>query len=253
METKCNDLLRLLNIGIQGKNDKSKKVKMKEKILIIGGGNQSTYVIDIVERQGLYEVVGVIDSVKEIGEVVYRGNRDYQVIGRMKNLNEIVEIYNIYGCVISIGDNYSRELVFKQVLNTDVDIQFVNAIHPSVIISESAKLGQGIVAMAGVIINTNARIGDFTFFATGAQIEHDCVIGNFASVSAGTVLGGHVKLGEFSALTLNVTVLDRLNIGKNTVVGAGSLVLKDLPDNVLSYGNPCKIVRSREVNERFLK
>jgi acetyltransferase-like isoleucine patch superfamily enzyme len=50
-----------------------------------------------------------------------------------------------------------------------------------------------------------------------------------------------------------VTILDRLNIGENTVVGSGSVVLKDLPDNVLAYGNPAKIIRTRKPGEKFLK
>ena len=107
--------------------------------------------------------------------------------------------------------------------------------------------------MAGVIFNPKSKIGDFTFFATGAQIEHDCIISDFASVSAGSVTGGYVKLGKFSALTLGVTVLDRLEIGENTVVGAGSLVLKSLPSDVLVYGNPASIIRKRAIGEKFLK
>ena len=78
-------------------------------------------------------------------------------------------------------------------------------------------------------------------------------IGDYSSISAGSVTGGYVTLGKYSAITLGVTVLDRLNIGENTVVGAGSLVLKNLPNDVLAYGNPCKIIRKREEKEKFLK
>ena len=107
--------------------------------------------------------------------------------------------------------------------------------------------------MAGCIFNPKSVIGGFTFFATGAQVEHDCLIDEFASISAGSITGGFVKLGKFSAITLGVTVIDRVEIGKNTVVGAGSLVVKSLPENVLAYGNPCKIIRTRNEGEKFLK
>lgn len=217
-------------------------------IAIVGGGNQAQYVIDIVEKQG-HKVMGIIDSVKEIGTWVY----GYKVIGRQEDINELRIEFDFWGVVIAIGDNYNRYKVYTEIKNKFPNLAFLNAFHPSVIIGKNVTLGEGIVAMAGVIINPGAVLGCCTFFATGAQIEHDCVIGEFASISAGTVLGGYVRVGGFSALTLNVTVVDRVKIGKNTVIGAASLVLKDVPDNVLAFGNPIEIRRKRTTGEKFLK
>jgi sugar O-acyltransferase (sialic acid O-acetyltransferase NeuD family) len=218
-------------------------------IVIIGGGNQAHYTIDIIKKEGKYNIIGIIDSVHEVG--TYRFG--YKIIGRQENIVELIEQYKIQGGLISIGDNWIRYIISEQILSLAPNFEFVNAIHPSVIIGDNVKLGVGIVAMAGVIFNPQSIIGNFTFYATGAQVEHDCIISDFASISAGSVTGGYVKLGKFSALTLSVTVLDRLEIGENTVVGAGSLVLKSLPDNVLAYGNPAKIVRERNIGEKFLK
>lgn len=218
-------------------------------IVIIGGGNQAHYTIDIIEKAGQYNIVGIIDSIHEIGSDRF----GYKILGRQENISEIINQYQIYGGVIAIGDNWARCNVSLQISALVPDFKFVNAIHPSVIIGNNVKIGEGVTAMAGVIFNPKSVIGNFTFFATGAQIEHDCVISDFASVSAGSVTGGHVKLGKYSALTLGVTVLDRLEIGENTVVGAGSLVLKSLPSDVLAYGNPAKIIRNRTTGEKFLK
>lgn len=218
-------------------------------IVLIGGGNQAHYTIDIIEKEGKYNIVGIIDSIHEVGSDRF----GYKILGRQENISQLIEEYNIEGGVISIGDNWSRYYVYNQILKLVPTFKFVNAIHPSVIIGNNVKLGVGIVAMAGCIFNPKSQIGDFTFFATGAQVEHDCQIGNFSSISAGSITGGYVKLGKFSAITLGVTVVDRLEIGENTVVGSGSLVTKSLPDNVLAYGFPAKVIRNRVKGEKFLK
>lgn len=218
-------------------------------IVLIGGGNQAHYTIDIIEKEGKYNIIGIIDSIHEVGSDRF----GYKILGRQENISQLIEEYNIEGGVISIGDNWGRYHVYNQILELAPTFKFINAIHPSVIIGNNVKLGVGIVAMAGCIFNPKSQIGDFTFFATGAQIEHDCQIGDFASISAGSITGGYVKLGKFSAITLGVTVVDRLEIGENTVIGSGSLVTKSLPDNVLAYGFPAKIVRNRIKGEKFLK
>lgn len=64
---------------------------------------------------------------------------------------------------------------------------------------------------------------------------------------------GKVNIGKHSAIALGIIIMDRINIGEDTVVGSESLVTKDLPDNVLAYGSPAKIIRDRELGEKFLK
>lgn len=220
-----------------------------ENILIIGGGNQAHYTIDIIEREGKYSIVGILDSMHDIGSSRF----GYPVVGRQEDLLHIMEQHAVVGGIITIGDNWTRYYVADQIQKLAPHFTFVNAIHPSVIIGNNVTLGVGVVAMAGCIFNPKSSIGDFTFFATGAQVEHDCTIKDFASISAGSITGGYVTLGKYSAITLGVVVLDRVRIGENTVVGAGSLVTKDLPDHILAYGNPAKVIRSRTKGEKFLK
>jgi sugar O-acyltransferase (sialic acid O-acetyltransferase NeuD family) len=218
-------------------------------IVLIGGGTQLSYSIDIIEKQNLHSIVGVIDSNQEIGSNLH----GYCVIGKQENIAKLIEEYNIEGCVITIGDNWSRKKIYDQISLLNLNLHWPNVIHPSVIIAKDVRFGQGILAMAGVIMNSGAYIGNFTNYFTNCNVEHDCYIDDFSSLSAGVVLGGKVKIGKYSAISLNATVFDRLTIGDNSVVGAASLITKDVPDNVLVYGNPAKIIRTRDLGEKFLK
>jgi len=220
-----------------------------ENILLFGGGLHANYCIDIINKEGKYNIIGIADSISDIGTELF----GYKVLGRQEQLIKLIAKYNIHGGIITIGDNWSRKIVSDSIKTIIPDFKFVNAIHPSTIIGMNVKFGVGIVIMAGCIINPNSIIGDFCFLATGAQLEHDCKMGDFSSISAGSITGGKVTIGKYSAITLGVTIMDRLNIGENTVVGSGSLVTKDLPDNVLAYGNPIKIIRNRKIGEKFLK
>ena len=75
----------------------------------------------------------------------------------------------------------------------------------------------------------------------------------YSSLSAGVVTGGRVTIGKGTAVTLGVTILDRLEIGEYSVIGAGSLVLKSVPSYKVAYGTPAQVVRSRTQSDKFLK
>ena len=222
---------------------------MKKNIVIFGGGSHCLCLIDIIEAAGNYHIIGIIDSVAEIGFEI----SGYKVIGRQHELVRLTEEYKIDGGIIALGDNYSRMVVEKEIVAQAADFVFFNVIHPSAIISKSVKMGSGNVIMAGVIISVGAQMENHCIINTGSQLEHYSKMGNYSSLSAGVITGGYVELKKLSAIALGVTVFDRVTIGENTVVGSGSLVTKDLPDNVLAYGTPAKIVKERELNERFLK
>lgn len=220
-----------------------------ENIVVFGGGLHANVCIDIIEKESIYKIVGIIDSVAPIGAELY----GYKVLGRQEDLNYLQLEYKFSAGLIAIGDNYSRGILRDFIVSKQPDFRFINAIHPTAIIGRNVRIGIGNVIMAGVILNPDSEIEDFCIINTGAQLEHNSFMGSFSHLSAGSVTGGKVKIGRFSTITLNVTILDRLTIGENTVVGSGSVVLKDLPDNVLAYGNPARIIRTREPGEKFLK
>jgi sugar O-acyltransferase (sialic acid O-acetyltransferase NeuD family) len=220
-----------------------------ENIVLFGGGIQASICIDIVLKENKYHIVGIIDSKKEIGAEIY----GFPIIGRQEEIQELIDKYNIQGGLITIGDNWSRKIIYDSIINKVPDFPFVNAIHPTTVIGMNVFFGFGVVTAAGCIINPNCTIGNFCLLGTGSQLEHDSVMDDFSSITCGSITGGLVHIGKFAAITLGVVVVDRIKIGENTVVGSGALVTADLPDNVLAYGIPAKVIRQRALGERFLK
>ena len=72
-------------------------------------------------------------------------------------------------------------------------------------------------------------------------IGHESHIFKNVRLNNSVVLNGYVTIGEGTILGSGANVRNRINIGKNTVIGMGSVVVKDIPDNVIAYGNPCKV------------
>lgn len=218
-------------------------------IVVFGAGAHAHVIIDIIECEAKYKIVGIIDSVKEIGSPF----NDYTIIGRQNNICELKQNYDFNSGIIAIGDNYNRSLLEIEIRRQIIDFEFINAIHPSVIVGKGVKMGVGNVIMPGVVISTFAEIGCHCIINTNSSLEHFCQMSDFTSISAGVTTGGFVHIKKFSAIALGVTIFDRITIGENVVVGSGSLVAKDINDNCLVYGSPAHVIKKRNLGDKFLK
>ena len=218
-------------------------------IVLFGAGAHAHVVIDIIEKERKYDIVGLIDSKREVGSKF----DDYLIIGRQENLKSLIQEYQIEGGIVCIGDNYWRGYLVDYILGEVPEFRFVNAIHPSCITGKGIKMGVGNIIMPGVIINPYASLGDHCIINTNTSLEHFCVMKNFSSLSAGVTTGGYVEIEEYTAIALGVTLFDRIKIGKHTVIGSGALVTKDIEDYVLAYGMPARVVRKRQPGDKYLK
>lgn len=148
--------------------------------------------------------------------------------------------------IVSIGVNHVRKAIVGKLVANNKDIEFVTAIHPSAIMSPSAKIGEGSVVMAGAVINADAVIGKHCIVNTGATIDHECVIEDFCHIAPGVHISGDTLVGEGTWIGIGSCVIQGITIGGNSMIGAGSVVVKDIPDGVVAYGNPCKVVRENK-------
>lgn len=121
----------------------------------------------------------------------------------------------------------------------------VSPVHPTAFISPTVKVGKGLQTYPGPVVNDFARILDYCILGSNCSLDHDSTIGNGVTVMGAAAIAGEVTVGDFSTIATNATVLPGIRIGRNTIIGAGAVVTKDVPDNVVAAGVPAQIIRKR--------
>ena len=223
-----------------------------KKILIFGSGGHSKVIVDIIQNQGIYKILGFIDNKLPKGFKVL----GYKVIGNDDDIDILIEKYQIYGGSIAIGDNFLRSLVIEKVKEkvkeASKDFQFINCIHPKSHIALDVKMGEGNVLMPGAVINTSSEIGSFCILNTNSSIDHDNKFSDFVSVGPNAVCGGNVAIDKFSAIGIGATVINDISIAQNCIIGANSLVNKNTKSNSVYYGQPAKYIREHKFGDKYL-
>lgn len=217
-------------------------------IIIFGASGHGSVVLDIIESEGQFQPVGFIDSYKRKGIVIH----GYEIIGNEYDLPFLIEKLNIYGGIVAIGDNWSRKIMVNRILKIVPRFHFINAIHPAAVIGKNVQIGQGTVIVPGTIVNANAQIGDHCILNTSSSLGHDSILSDFSSLAPRVCTGGALNLGVCSAISMGASVIENITIGKHSVVGAGALVLNDVPDYVVAFGSPAKVMRQRRIDDPYL-
>lgn len=212
----------------------------KEKIVIIGAGQHARVVLYNVEEQNKYEVIGFLDSDDNRIGKIFEGK---EILGnyQKENLKEFSKKIGTNKFFIGFGNMKYRKKVFDYFINNGWEA--VNIIHPNAVVSKNARLGKGILIECGCLITPNPVIGDNVVVNTGSQVNHDNIIENNVYIASGVILSGGIKIGENTLLDDGVIVTLGCSVGKNSLIGAGAVVTKNIPDEVVAYGSPCKVIR----------
>ena len=210
---------------------------METKLLILGkGDNIITMILDnlysINKRTADIHIYNNLDL--PILNTFYHDEFDIKVFTKL-NLDDYEQI------VLGVYQPQHKINIIKS-LKPNKD-RFINVIHSGLDISKMSSLGNGVLINSKVSIAAHTHIGDFVSINRNVSIGHHTIIGDYCSINPGSNIAGNVTIGEGTTIGMGTNILHTVKIGKNSIIGAGSVVTKDIPDNVVAYGSPCRVIR----------
>ncbi len=199
-------------------------------LLVVGAGGHGRVVADAARECGTWGRIAFLDA-------CYPGlsrSGDWQVIGEDSDAIGLRQEFP--DLVVAIGDAHTRVRLLDNFLSQGFNLPVI--IHPNASVSRGVELGDGCVVLAQAAINFGVVAGRGCIINTSASVDHDCSLGDGVHVCPGVHLSGGVVVGDCSWLGVGAAVIQQVNIGADTTVGAGAVVTGDLPDKVTAVGVP---------------
>lgn len=216
-----------------------------------------------------YIIFGVSDYLSDIFDMIHSNNgkvyKIYQNMSERKRESSIgfrervgllgyhVSVYESLDpfepeadCFYTLGTPSSQKYQLIEDLKKRYALTFSTLIHPTVHLGSNVQIGEGVTIDVRSVVAANVHLRDFSCVNKCVSIGHDVRIGRYALIAPGVFVGGSCQIGEKCTIGMQATILSNLAIGDWTVIGAASLVTKDVPKRVVAYGVPAKIVREND-------
>ena len=110
-------------------------------------------------------------------------------------------------------------------------------------------LDEGSFVAAGVVVSVGSRIGKCVILNTSSSIDHECVLGDGVHIGPGCHVGGAARVGRASWIGIGAILSDRVDVGEDSIVGAGSVVIDSVPPGAVAYGVPARVMRYKRTGE----
>ncbi len=206
----------------------------KQPIAIIGAGGQGRETLQLLRQinavQPVWDCIGWFDDGLPAGSSV----AGLPVLGGTAELNAWQEPLAV---AVAIGWPAVRKKAVEKIANER--ISFPTLIHPSAALDpEEVAIGEGTVITQGCRFTVNIRIGRFALLNLCCILTHDCTIGDYASLMPSVNISGEVVVEEGAYLGTGVQVIQQRRVGAWSVIGAGAVVIKDIPAGVTAVGVP---------------
>lgn len=215
----------------------------RKPIAIVGAGGFGLEVAMLIEQinaaSNSWEILGFFDDNVAEGTSINR----YPVLGKPEQLSSWdKELYT----VLAIGDPIAKRGVFDKIHNEN--IRFPTLIHPSVIMGdpEFVTIGEGGIFCARTILTTNITVGRHVLLNLSCTVGHESKVGDFSSFMPTCNISGQVTIGQSNYWGTGAKIIHGIRVGDKVTVGAGAVVVSDIPDRATAVGVPAKVIRIDE-------
>ncbi len=205
-------------------------------VVVYGTGNHAEAVFEILSLREV-PVAGFLDPDPAKRNTVFCSR---PILG--SEVAVLSGAITFHAAVVAVEDSDARARIAEMFRTAGVPL--FSAIHPSAIISPSARIEAGCVAFAGAIVGTGAQVGEGTVLHAGAIVETAARVGSFCTLAPAALIGPRSGVGSHTFVGARATIMEGRQVGHHVMVGAHGLVLTDLPDHVLARGIPAVVVDS---------
>jgi sugar O-acyltransferase (sialic acid O-acetyltransferase NeuD family) len=198
------------------------------KLVVVGAGGHAKVVVATARAAGR-EIAAVLDDDPD------RFKTDFCGLSVEGPIHSSLADFRDAEVILAIGDNRAR---FQ--LAASISLPFATIVHPFAWVARDVKLGEGTVVFAGTVLQPAVRIGRHCVLNTSCSVDHDCTLDDFSQVAPGARLAGAVTVCEGAYIGMGACVIQALNVGAWSVVGAGAAVVRDVVPDTVVKGVPAR-------------
>lgn len=209
---------------------------------VLWGSAGHAKVLDEAIRRGGGKVIALFDNDPNAGSSL----PDVPLLGGVQEFLQWAEktqyLHEICG-LVAIGGSRGQDRLRLQELLVQSGISVHALIHQKAFVANTAQLGPGTQVLAMALVAAGASVGAACIVNHKASIDHECRIEDGVHIAPGATLCGCVTVETCAMIGAGAIVLPRRRIGRNSIVGAGAVVTRDVPADVVVAGNPATIRR----------